>query len=502
MSQISYRLEGSMSVNNNLMQSYTKLRLHRCVILEGVRVIAFRNMDHLYTTRVRLQAMDWGDSEAMARVQKKMLEHQGLEQTEANRSALVWASRAAWEIYMCLLYAEIQHYRAVSKKHPNIRYEPLDSYLKLHEALIEHLQSVRDILLHPLNETSYYDSLRQFSIEAGQTAPDIFLALERLQSLLDEFLESFRGALLESLVDEIVSRPDAATSEYHRRLKERARVLMDASTSGESVESKEAREKWSDGVEAIDGILDQIPGHDLAPSARQIQRVERWERIRETLLLSLPKRPYDKSTESVQTPVDDKLAPFMHLATLATDSTWPADAGQLLPENVLRNRVKIIELLIRSISMCNESYVAIIADYKFKFPNTSIEVLFQSEESFQEAMSQVLSSELNKNIEQAMVKVAPSTVAIALLAEPLRIHNGTGPGGHNSGCDAIDTPSSEASLGVLSRLRNTVFHVPHEGADLFRASEDLWHSSLSHGEYLKIVDGLLGFFIGYQPDHQ
>ena len=126
--------------------------------------------------------------------------------------------------------------------------------------------------------------------------------------------------------------------------------------------------------------LDQIPGHDLAPNARQIQRVERWERIRATLLLPLPKRPYDKSTESVQTPVDDKLAPFMRLATRAAASTWPADAGQLLPENVMRNRVKIIELLIRSISMCNESYVAIIADYKSEFPNTSIEALFECEE--------------------------------------------------------------------------------------------------------------------------
>ena len=61
----------------------------------------------------------------MARVQNKMLEDQGLDQTEANRSALVWASRAAWEIYMCLLYAEIEHYRAVSQKHPHITYAPL-----------------------------------------------------------------------------------------------------------------------------------------------------------------------------------------------------------------------------------------------------------------------------------------------------------------------------------------------------------------------------------------
>ena len=143
-----------------------------------------------------------------------------------------------------------------------------DSYLKSHKDLIEHLQSVRDILLHPLKETSYYDRLRQFGIEASQTAPDTFLALERLQSLMDEFLESFRGALFASLDDEIVSQPDAAAFEYYRRLKERARVLMDASTK---VESKEAREKWTDQVEAFDRILDQIQGHDLAPSSRQLQ---------------------------------------------------------------------------------------------------------------------------------------------------------------------------------------------------------------------------------------
>ena len=446
--------------------------------------------------------MDWGDSEAMARVQNKMLDDQGLDQTEENRSALVWASRAAWEIYMCLLYAEIEHYEEVSKKHPHIAYEPLEIYLESHEPLVQHLQSVRDILLHPLKETSYYDSLRQFGIEARQTAPDTFLALERLQSLIDEFLESFRGTLLAFLAEETVSRPDAATFEYFRRLKERARDLVDASTIVDSDESKEALAKWTDEVEAIDGILDQIQGHDLDLGARELQRVERWERIRETLSLPLPKRPYHKSTESVQTPVDDKLAPFMRLATLATVSGWPASALQLLPENVMRNRVKIIELLVRSISMCNESYVAIIEDYKSKFPDTSIEALFQSEDRFQEAMTQVLPSESYTDIEQAMVKAAPFTVALALLAEPLRIHNNDGPGRHNSGCDEIDTLSSQASLVVLSRLRNTVFHVPHEGADLFRASEDLWRSSLSHREYLKIVDGLLGFFIGYQPDQQ
>ena len=367
--------------------------------------------------------MDWGDSEAMARVQNKMLEDQGLDQSEANRLAMVWASRAAWEIYMCLLYAEIEHYKAVSRKYPHITYDPLDSYLESHKALIEHLESVRDILLHPLKETSYYDSLRQFGIEASKTAPDTFLALEGLQSLIDEFLEYFRGALFASLDGEIVSQPGAATFEYYRRLKERARALMDASTS---VETVEAIRQWLDQLAESEGVLGLTEEPDLAPSVRQLQRVERWERIRGTLLLPLPKPPYHKSTESIQTPVDDKLAPFMYLATQAAASIWPADAEQSLPENAVRHRGQIIELLIRSLSMGNESYVAIVADYKAKFPNTPIEALFQSEERFKEAMSQVLPSESYANIEQAMVKASPSTVAIALLAEPLRIHNGTG----------------------------------------------------------------------------
>ena len=36
--------------------------------------------------------MDWGDSEAMARVYNKMLEDQGLDETEVNCLALLWAS--------------------------------------------------------------------------------------------------------------------------------------------------------------------------------------------------------------------------------------------------------------------------------------------------------------------------------------------------------------------------------------------------------------------------
>ena len=308
--------------------------------------------------------------------------------------------------------------------------------------------------------------------------------------------------MLESLSDETIDQLDAATLEYYRRLKERVRTLAKASTNAEPVESNEAGEDWTEGIKVIDEFLDQIQGSGLAPGPRQIQRVERWERIRDTLLLPLPKPPYPKSSESVQTPVDDKLASQMRLATLATASRWPANAVQQLPENVLRNRVKIIELIVRSISMMNEGYVAIIADYKARFPDTSIEELFRSEESFREAAAEVIPSGSYIHIEEAMVKVSPYTVALALLAEPLRIHNADGPRSHDSGCDELDALSSDASLRTLSRLRNTVFHVPHQGADLFGASEDLWHSSLSHGEYIKIVDGLLGFFIGYQPDHQ
>ena len=88
----------------------------------------------------------------MDRVLDKMLLDHGMDPSKENRWVLGWASRASWEIYMCLLFAGIEQYRTVSCKHPEIRFGPIEEFLNRNGTLVEHVGAVRDKLLHPLRK--------------------------------------------------------------------------------------------------------------------------------------------------------------------------------------------------------------------------------------------------------------------------------------------------------------------------------------------------------------
>ena len=72
---------------------------------------------------------------------------------------------------------------------------PLEKWLQCHDELIQYLRTVRDKLLHPLNESNYADSLSGIGMAARHVAPDLFLALEQLQNQLDDFLDPLQGIL-------------------------------------------------------------------------------------------------------------------------------------------------------------------------------------------------------------------------------------------------------------------------------------------------------------------
>ena len=100
-----------MSVNRTLVGDFEKLRWHRCLVVEAMREIAFRNRDHFYVSSVRLGLSDRTTPEAVTVIFDRMLEDQGEEPTEANRWVLGWAYRASWEVYMCLLYSLVERLR-------------------------------------------------------------------------------------------------------------------------------------------------------------------------------------------------------------------------------------------------------------------------------------------------------------------------------------------------------------------------------------------------------
>ena len=69
-----------------------------------------------------------------------MLREQGLEQTHGNRAILYAALWYPWEVYICLLYAEIEYYNKVSRKNSQLVYEPLEKCLALHRRLFHSLR--------------------------------------------------------------------------------------------------------------------------------------------------------------------------------------------------------------------------------------------------------------------------------------------------------------------------------------------------------------------------
>ena len=165
------------SIDTHLLKYYVKLRDHRCGITEGIRVIAFRNIDHLSRAGEQLGVANTSDETSRILVQDKMLEDQGLEQIHINRLLLGWATWIPRELYMSLLGAEIEHYMSVSHEHTTLVYAPLENYLASHQALIQSLNEVRHALLHPLKETTHQENLRQFMEDAGRAAPDPLVAL-------------------------------------------------------------------------------------------------------------------------------------------------------------------------------------------------------------------------------------------------------------------------------------------------------------------------------------
>ena len=482
-----------MTVTRDLLRNYTKLWWHRCLPVEAMRSIAFRNRDHFFVTSVRLGGSDRADPEATTCIFDKMLQDQGKEQTEEERWVLGWASRASWEVYMCLLYALVEQYKRIRRDHPSVAYPPLDNYLQSHEALVDRLRAVRDKLLHPLNEADYSDSLSSLSLAAQHDAHDLYLALEQLQNQLDDFLERLREVLHESLEDEVVDLPADEMAVYFHRFKEQTRSRAERAGNADVLADMDRR---SGELEAHEQVIRSQLSADFALDAVGLGRVERLEKTRNVLLWPLPKRPYQKRTDSVQTPVDPNLAARVWLAIVGGQV---ALLEQRLPGIVMQHRSGILELLVRSITIFNETFAALLSRVRSAYPEVPVEALASDEELWMETLRRSTPTDTSEDLHRAMLEVTPYRTALALLAEPLRIYQESIKGKPELNRDEIDNSTLAETVRVFGELRNTIFHVPRGQADLFEADTQLALAPISHGQYLDVVAGLTHFLQGTDP---
>lgn len=197
---------------------YRKIAYHRGQILEGVRLCAMRNRGFwhgVHEQLVREKGRGVASDEIVDRIramqrlegeaafQKILLAYnstrsaEGLNENEdggpfgvvhdLKRSMeerlvrpILWHG---WEIYLCLLYVEIEAYIGHAKKIPDLRDRVIDEFLRVNQDVLGALKTRRDKLLHPEAQIDEGRAINRFfaAVEnSGQSELEIVFTLQRM----------------------------------------------------------------------------------------------------------------------------------------------------------------------------------------------------------------------------------------------------------------------------------------------------------------------------------
>lgn len=182
---------------------YRNLLHHRTVIVEGIRLIAARNMIHLTEARVACAAHSRSPDEDdwIARVQAKMLADQGLVESKLNRTIIGWATFNPVQVYLALLYAEIEYIQKNRNRSAFLVDNDAFSYFDRNGEVISKLQGFRTAFLHPVRPDSA--SLEADFLAYGQS----YNAAPEIQKVVDEYLYRLRRRLIPPLSTVISNLP-------------------------------------------------------------------------------------------------------------------------------------------------------------------------------------------------------------------------------------------------------------------------------------------------------
>ena len=102
------------------------------------------------------------DGQSVERVLDLIYEEQGLSADRNSRPMVEFINVIPWEMYLCLLYVELEGYRSASIRDPSLAFGPLEELLGQKVAMIENLKTVRDKVLHPAKRIDLGSALDNF----------------------------------------------------------------------------------------------------------------------------------------------------------------------------------------------------------------------------------------------------------------------------------------------------------------------------------------------------
>ena len=139
-------------------QHCCSIHYHRCLVLEGVRRAALRNIGSLD----RKDTNSIVEAGTIRLFSRKYNEPVGVIEEDLNRicgDMFDIFMNSLWDVYLSLLYEELQAYRRLVKRNSGFGYAPLSDFMDGNGDLLAHLREFRDRVLHPESRTSTSDAL-------------------------------------------------------------------------------------------------------------------------------------------------------------------------------------------------------------------------------------------------------------------------------------------------------------------------------------------------------
>ena len=470
-------------MNHTLVQHFARLYDHRTSILEGVRAVAFRNINHFDRAMKREGIDRFTTPASILCVQDAMVRDQDLEPTPIHRWLLAWGTFNAWEVYLCLLLAEVESYRSTRD---SFTLPPLDTLIHQNASVLEALKTLRDKLLHPTKDVPYEKTLTEYFREIERRYPLHYRFAEDLQTLLDQYLRDLKEHLGDAFADDLGRLPD---NQLHAFLTQEARDLRHALAQAESTIDKKAIEDMIREHNEFASKLRLDPDRRKVPlDPNQRKQIHRLYTAYKTLR-RIPPFPSitDHSSTAVQAPMHDQLSSCIPIPS--EPDTKGFYRGSLLPSSLLRFQSDHATLVFRSTLLYSESLHHTEALLRNSFPGKSHSEILNLKD-WETQLQRPITPE---DIAASQKRTSPGMVALALLADPLRVYRNVVSASPGLSVAELDRVATGDHVAKLSAWRNTIFHVPR-GSDPYQLERQFRETSLGDA-YMALVSGLWRFFL-------
>lgn len=174
--------------HSDVLQYYRNLRHHRQYVLEGIRRVALRNLDVFHDTMGDLGLNRLTREQDIIAVQDHILAIQGVPADAVTRSIMGFILWLPWQIYLCLLYAEVESYQKTSVSLKAIRHPEFSNFLRRHSTAVDSLKEMRHKILHPQRELSLEYVQSTFMDCAALSIGHYYIFVFELQAYLDAFI--------------------------------------------------------------------------------------------------------------------------------------------------------------------------------------------------------------------------------------------------------------------------------------------------------------------------